>query len=209
MAPRHARVDLRADHQLRDAQSLHTGARGLAARHHQLPNASLHQPAGDARQRLLDQGTGAVGAKLRLHLLQGGRAGRGIGQHRPSSEQWRSPGQGLCHDVVARSDLQRIDNKTSAALGKKCRHLGVGRRRATAGHDGAAPLGGRQSRGLRTGLEAMQRWQTDGQAGTRHHQRQIRRSASQVAQVVVAHGIDDGQTHALGAQCRNARNDGG
>src|SRR5206468_3831466 len=49
MAPRHARIDLRTDLQLRDAQRLHAGTGRLATGNDELPDAQPHEAARDFR----------------------------------------------------------------------------------------------------------------------------------------------------------------
>ena len=75
MAPGHTGVDLRANLQLANAQRLHAGARGFAARHHQLLHAGFGQRARNGGQRALDQRPRLRHPQARLDGLD--RFGRG------------------------------------------------------------------------------------------------------------------------------------
>src|SRR5690606_16565523 len=69
VAPGDTRIDLRADLQLRDAQRLDAGARGLATGHDEAAHPAGHEAGGDGGDAALDEFTGVRAAQL---LLRGG-----------------------------------------------------------------------------------------------------------------------------------------
>ncbi len=93
--PGHTGVDLWTDLQLRNAQRLHTSARGLAARHHQLTHAQAHQATRHSGQCVFDQSARLGHAQLGLNSFDGLGFGGGVHQHRAIFQKRRGPGQHL------------------------------------------------------------------------------------------------------------------
>lgn len=82
VAPGHAGIDLRADVQKLDLQSMDASARGFSAGKNQLARAAFHKPTRDGRERSLNDFSGLMNSESLLHGVYAGGIGSGIDQQR-------------------------------------------------------------------------------------------------------------------------------
>ncbi len=110
-APRHARRDLRADAELRDAERGRDRTRGLAAGDHEAADPGVAEPGCDPRQRLLDHRRGALGAELSCTALTS--AGVAVAETRQGPCSSCASAQDVASAAVSRPSARAIGSSLS------------------------------------------------------------------------------------------------